>query len=457
MKRVLGKEIMEFARFLNKPLYVVGGAVRNYLIDKSFSEDVDLSAGIPVEEMLRALNRFGFKILAEYKHTGTIVFFDGVRKYEYASFRREEYFGGEHTPRQTEFTEDIELDARRRDFKCNAVYFDIANEKYVDPLGGIIDIQNKTLDTVISPDKVFKNDGLRLMRLARFAGELNFKPTEQVLMYAEKYSENILEIAPERVYSELIKILQSDTKYPFSDKRGHYTGLKILDRTRVLDKIMPELTEGRNMVQRADFHKYDVLEHSLRSVLYADKSVRLDALLHDVGKPYCMKRDGWYYAHFIEGVKIAEKILKRLKADNQTIKRVGFIIKTHMVDIDCSMSKRKVRKFIVDNIGGYYEQLLLVKQADYRASLEDEFIAPTLVKWNKIYQEMKADGTPFTLKDLKISATDLIENGYTVKNIGKELQRLHAIAVKNPKNNDKEILLEMAKNDISLIKGERNE
>lgn len=457
MKNVLSREIIEFARSLDKPLYVVGGAVRNYLIDNSISEDVDLSAGIPVEETLRAIESFGFKILAEYKHTGTIVFSDGTKKYEFTSFRSEKYVGGEHTPKQTEFTEDILVDARRRDFKCNAVYYDIANEKYVDPLDGINDIQNKILDTVISPDQVFRNDGLRLMRLARFAGELNFKPTEQVLLYAGKYSDNIIDIAPERVYSELIKILQSDTKYAFSDKRGHYTGLKILDRTRVLDKIIPELTEGRNMVQRADFHKYDVLEHSLRCVLYADKSVRLDALLHDIGKPYCLKRDGWYYSHFIEGVKIAEKILKRLKADNQTIKRVSFIIKTHMVDIDCSMSKGKVRKFIVDNFGGYYKELLLVKQADYRASLEDEFIAPTIVKWNKIHQEMIDDRTPFTLKELKITAKDLIQMGYANKSIGKELSRLHALAVRNPKQNEKEILLKIARKDIDHIKGERNE
>lgn len=452
MKLFLGKRITEFALSLGKPLYVVGGAVRNFLIDNSIAEDIDLAAAIPAEEFYTALNSFGFSVLAEYKRTGTVMFSDGERKYEYTAFRKESYVGGEHTPFATEFTLNLIEDACRRDFKCNAVYYDIAKDQIVDPLGGLNDIKNKILDTVISPDEVFCNDGLRLMRLARFSGELNFKPTEEVLISAEKYAENINAISPERVFSELNKILSADKKYPFSDRRGHYTALKILDRTKVLDKIMPELTEGRGMAQRADFHKYDVLEHSLRSALYAEEKVRLAALLHDVGKPFCMKRDGWYHYHYIEGVKISDRILKRLKADKGTIKKVGYLIKTHMVDLDCSMSEKKVRKFIVDNFNKYYDELLLVKQADYRASLEDEFVAPTLVKWEKIFSLMKKDGTPFTLKDLKITAEDLIDAGYSNNEIGKELKKLHDFAVSNPDKNDRKILIDLLKKDISKIK-----
>ncbi len=448
MRKVLSKNIIDFAEKLNTPLYVVGGAVRDFLIDNSVSKDVDLSAGIPVGDFICALNDAGYQILAEYKRMGTVVFCDGERKYEYTAFRKEQYVGGEHKPRFTEFTDDIFEDACRRDFKCNAVYFDIAKDVFVDPLGGINDIKNKTLDTVVSPDKVFSSDGLRLMRLARFAGELDFKPTDQVLEFAKKHAINILDVSPERIYAELKMILQADSKHAFSNKNGHYVGLKILEQTRVLDYILPELTEGRDMVQRADFHKYDVLEHSLRSVLYADKSVRLDALLHDIGKPYCFKRDGWYYAHFIEGAKIAEKVLKRLKADKETITRVQFIIKNHMLDIDCSMKKDKVRKFIVDNFNGYYKQLLLVKQADFRAGLESEFTAPALIKWNKIYKEMKEDKTPFTLKELKISAKDLIKLGYKREKIGKELKKLHDLTIKNPKENDENNLVKIAKLDL---------
>lgn len=453
MRRIFEKNLIGLAEVLDKPLYAVGGVVRNYLINGSVSDDVDLAAAITTEELIPCLNAAGFTVAAEYKRTGTVMFTDGKRKYEFTSFRSEKYIGGEHTPKETEFTEDINADALRRDFKCNAIYYDLKNGRIVDPLDGVKDVKHRVLDTVTDAEKVFSHDGLRLMRLARFAGELNFAPTPAVLIAAEKFADNIKEISPERIYAELIRILQSDKKYPFSDKEGHYTGLKILDNTRVLDRIFPELTEGRGMVQRADFHRYDVLEHSLRSMLYADSSVRLAALLHDIGKPFCFKRDGYYYMHFADGERIAEQALRRLKADNLTIKQVKFLVREHMVDLDCSMKESKVRRFIVKNFDTL-EQLLFVKQADFRASLEIDSVAPTLIKWGRIYDKMKTDGTPFSLKELKINAKELIDIGYKSADIGKELKKLFDEAVAHPEKNDKDTLLDMAKRDFKRLKKE---
>ena len=447
MLSILPKKLIDLAQSMDKPLYLVGGLVRNFLIFSKFSGDMDLCAPIKIEDFSSLLIDNGFHLVAEYKRTGTIVFSDGENKYEYASFRSEKYLSGEHTPYVTEFTEDIVKDALRRDFKCNAIYYDIKNAKFVDPLNGIVDVKNKVLDTVTKPDDVFKNDGLRLMRLARFAGELNFTPTEDVMRSAEKNADNLDDISRERIYTELLAILKSDKKYPFSDKNGHYTGLKILDRTRVLDRIFPELTMGRNMVQRADFHKYDVLEHSLRSVLYSPEKVRLGALLHDVGKPFCYLRDGMYYLHFAEGEKIADKALKRLKADKKSIELVRFLVKEHMVDLDCSMSEKKVRKFIVKNYDRLTE-LMCVKQADFRASLEVDDTAPTLIKWERILKKMKVDGTPFSVKDLKISASDLIQMGYNGAKIGTTLKKLLATCITNPSQNNRETLIKLAKSKL---------
>lgn len=447
MRNFLPKNLISLVDSLPKPLFVVGGFVRNFLINGHISEDLDLCAPMDVEIIQPKLDQFGFKIVSEFKRTGTLVFYDGQRKYEYTAFRREEYVSGEHTPYKTTLTDDINEDALRRDFKCNAIYYDIKNAKLYDPLGGIKDIQNKVLDTVDKAEKVFCHDGLRLMRLARFAGELGFTPTEDVLYSAERYSENIKCISAERIFAELKKILVSDTAYPFSDKKGHYIGLKILDTVRVLDYLFPELTDGRGMVQRADFHLYDVLEHSLRSVLYADKSVRLAALLHDVGKPFCFRRDGYYYHHFSEGEKIAERILKRLKADGKTVKQVKFLVKEHMVDLDCSMKENQVRKFIVKN-HNMLKELMLVKQADFRASLEKNDVAPTLIKWDRIYKKMLLDGTPFSLKDLKLNANDLVVMGYKNERIGKELKKLMDFAVQYPHKNTFSELEKVARKDL---------
>ena len=306
MNKILPKNLISLAKEFDKPLYLVGGAVRNYLIDHSLSSDLDICAAIPMEQFVEGAKNCGFIISATYKRTGTVLFVDKNNHYEYTTFRKERYVGGVHTPEYTEFTEDITEDAKRRDFKCNAIYYDIKNQQIIDVLGGVEDIKNKRLDTVQEPDKVFCSDGLRLMRLARFTGELNFKPTDSVIEGARKYSDNILDISPERIYAELKLILGSDSKYPFSDPMGHYNALKVLDETRVLDKIIPELTAGRGMAQRADFHKFDVLEHSLKSVLYSKKEIRLGALLHDIGKPFCFLKNGRYHGHADEGEKIAK-------------------------------------------------------------------------------------------------------------------------------------------------------
>ena len=443
MELHLNQNLIKFAKTLCSPLYVVGGAVRNALLDGKI-DDVDLAASILAEDFSKSLIKFGFHVNAVYPRTGTVNFSDGERNYEYTAFRRERYEGGSHVPISTEFTCNIMEDALRRDFKCNAVYFDLGDGKIVDPLGGVQDIENRVLDTVKEAEKVFCSDGLRLMRLARFAGELNFAPTSSVLSAMEKYADNILDISAERIYSELSKILHADKKYDFSNPQGHYVGLKILDQTKVLDRILPELTEGRGMAQRSDFHKYDVLEHSLRCALYADDKVRLAALLHDVGKPFCLKRDGKYYLHFSEGVKIADKILKRLKVDKKTSAKVKKLIYLHMVDLDCSMKESKVRSFIVDNMD-LLDELIAVKQTDFRASLETHEVCPTIAKWKIIYNKMKADGTPFSLNEMKISAKDLIELGFIGEMIGKELKKLFNLVVKYPKNNDRERLIKLAR------------
>ncbi len=444
----LEKRLVSLAKKLNKPLYAVGGVVRNFLIDKSIARDIDLSASVAVEELLPILKEVGFTVVAEYKRTGTVVFKSSKQKYEYTAFRKEVYAkGGAHTPVEVYPTDDILEDARRRDFKCNAVYYDIAKGEIVDVLGGVEDIKNKILDTVIEPERVFENDGLRLLRLARFAGELNFKPTDRVLFAMEMYADNISAISPERVFSELKKILVSDKAYPFSDVKGHYTGLKILDKTMVLDRIFPELTMGRSMAQRADFHKYDVLEHSLRCVLYSPPRVRLASLFHDIGKPYCFKRDGKYYYHDIEGVKIAGEVLKRLKADNRTISQVKYLIKEHMVDLDCSMEENEVRLFLVDNYDKL-DELAEVKQADFRASLERDEPAPTIVKWQKILHNMLSDGVPFTVRGLAISAKELLEMGVDERKIGQTQKKLLELTATKRLRNDKETLASLVKKQI---------
>jgi tRNA nucleotidyltransferase (CCA-adding enzyme) len=272
----------------------------------------------------------------------------------------------------------------------------------------------------------------------------------QTLDGAKEYADNIKDISPERIYDELKKILVSDKKYPFSDKKGHYTALKILDETRVLDRIFPELTLGRGMAQRKDFHNYDVLEHSLRCVLYSPSKIRLAALVHDIGKPYCMQKSGVYYGHDKEGAIIAEKVLRRLKADNESIKNAVFLTKEHMLDLDGKMRESKVKRYIARN-GDKLEQLFMIKQADYSACKDDLALAPAVTKWKNIVKQMKVDGVPTSYKELKISPEELIKLGYKGKKIGEGMQMILYHAIDNPKENESEKLILFAKNLLESL------
>lgn len=460
MKIIIPATLEKLSERLPEPLYAVGGYVRNYLIGGITSEDLDLSAPLSAERVITAAEDCGLKVVSEYKRTGTVVLFDGERKYEYTQFRTDEYAaGGTHKPIATKFTNDITLDALRRDFTCNAVYYDIKNKTIVDPLGGVYDIENKTISTVKEPEKVFCSDGLRLMRLSRFAGELGFTPTAAVTEKARLYAENIKDIAPERIYDELKKILLSDEKYPFSDKNGHYNGIKIMEETGVLDMLFPELAAGRGMRQRTDFHNYDVLEHSLKTLLYTVEktfAARLAALLHDVGKPYCKTNFGTFNGHAEKGAEIAAGILKRLKADKRTEKTVVFLIKHHMFDLNNNEKESAIRLFIAENTE-YFNSLITLKQADYSACKDNLSVCPTVKKWIGVYRKMIESGTPFSLKDLKISAAELKEIGFSGRKVGEELKRLFSFAVENPNFNCAEKLTEKARADFKRLCGDKKD
>lgn len=451
MKYLFSQKLLDLAHNLPASLYAVGGVVRDFLIDKSFSGDIDICSPCTLEEIEKVCKKVDIKVVSILKRTGTAILYDGERKYEFTSFRKDVYSdGGFHKPDITLPTTDILEDALRRDFKCNAIYFDIKKGEYVDPLGGIEDIKNKTLSTVKNVKEVFSHDGLRLLRLARFCGELNFTPDENTIKGAKENCDKIKDISVERIYSELTKILVSDKKHPFSDKNGHYNALKILEEIGVLEIILPELTLGKGMAQRSDYHKYDVLEHSLRSVLYADSNLRLYALLHDVGKPYCFNRDGNFYMHPKEGERIASMVLKRLKAPNIVISEARFLTKYHMLKTE-EMKMGKLRLFIADNYS-MIDKLIGIKRADFMALKDEELPCDFLKRLIETKKEMEIDGTPLTLKGLKITPKELEELGVEKVKLGVVLKELQRYCILYPKANERNKLIKKVQKSLKNAK-----
>ena len=447
MRKILPEKLINFAKACPKPLYIIGGSVRDHLAGLTSSiHDWDVCSPMSADEFSTIAAEHGYWVQAIYRNTGTVKFSDGENDYEYSCFRSDKYVRGTHVPVEIFFTEDIMLDAKRRDFTANAVYYDIAADKYVDPLEGIPAIKEKRLTTVDNAQKVFGEDGLRLMRLARQAAQLGFEPDRECLLGATENAHLIKDISPERIFSELTEILISEQKCGIVG--APYHGLQILEKTGVLNHILPELTLGKNMTQRPDFHKYDVLEHSLRAVKYAEKEdtdalLRFAALFHDVGKPFCTLRDGNCFEHPKEGARLAIEILTRLKAPKIMIKRIPALIEWHMYDLDCKTSENKLRRFFVTHYE-LLDQLIMLKQADFSACMDDTTEAPTCRRWKALLVKMKEENAPLTVKDLAISGKDLLGEPIPTHHIATVLEKLLLHTCCNPIDNKKERLLKLA-------------
>lgn len=441
MKISVPEKLYQLAKSLPAPLYVVGGVCRDSIAGlNSPQPDWDICSPTSAEQVVAAAKSVGISIDAVYKNTGTVKMTADV-PIEYTCFRTDKYVRGIHSPTEVCFTTDMSLDARRRDFKCNAIYYDILADEFCDPLGGIEDIKGKVISTVAPAKKVFGEDGLRLMRLARIAAQTGFTPTEECLNGAIANANLICDVAPERIWTELNAILVADKKYGVKD--AHYNGLKLLHKSGVLKIILPELAEGDGLAQRSDYHDHDVLEHSFRAAWYAPEQIRLAALLHDVGKPYCVKKYGKSFLHPQEGKWMTLEICNRLKVPKKLAERVSLLTELHMYDLSCEASENKVRKFIVNNYN-VMDELLLLKQADYSACKDDLDVAPCVKKWKRIIADMRSEGIPFTVKELAVRGNELIDAGISPNQTAKTLNFLLEQVAMKCVENKKERLISFA-------------
>lgn len=219
------------------PLYIVGGAVRNPLMGLPIS-DVDVCGPARPETVLAMCEGTEVRAHLRAAHFGTVELHltdpDGTRHMaEYTTFREDSYRCG-HKPDQVRFTTDIAVDALRRDFSVNALYRQVSPDglgPVIDPTGGLEHLRRGVLHTVTAdPDQVLKDDGLRILRAARFQAELDLEPTEALLESLTRYAPLLRDIARERLREELQKTLLADWRYPQLKRRspGTESGLRTI-------------------------------------------------------------------------------------------------------------------------------------------------------------------------------------------------------------------------------------
>lgn len=230
----ISENLKKLAKLFPCELYVVGGFIRNSIMEIE-KDDIDICSSLTIEEIEDLLKDSAFKVKVKSKTLGSALISIKEEKYEYTTFRKDFYpAGGQHLPEKVQFIKDVKEDAKRRDFTCNAIYYDIKNDKILDFYDGINDIKRRTLRTVETPDEVLCHDGLRILRLFRFSCELNFKIDKQTMLSAIKFKNNMRDISGERVIYEITRILHSPLKYKNVSKPNAYMkALKMFNKANI--------------------------------------------------------------------------------------------------------------------------------------------------------------------------------------------------------------------------------
>ena len=335
-------------------LSLVGGPVRDAILGR-VALDLDFTTSADPDKILKILKPLASATWDVGREFGTIAAQIGDHKIEITSYRADSYDKDSRKP-TVEFGDNLEDDLKRRDFTVNAMALRLPSKTFVDPHQGLRDLMLETLRTPAAPEISFSDDPLRMMRAARFTSQLGFELDPAAFAAMRDMASRIEIISAERVRDELSKLLISKNPQP---------GLELLVESGIAELVLPELPALRLEVDEHHHHK-DVYQHSLTVVAQAislepqygfdrDLTLRLAALLHDIGKPATRKLEQGgsvtFHHHDVVGAKLAKKRLTALRFDNETIKAVCRLIELHLRFFgysDQQWSDSAVRRYVRD-------------------------------------------------------------------------------------------------------------
>ncbi|MCF2554732.1 CCA tRNA nucleotidyltransferase [Faecalicatena contorta] len=413
--------------------YAVGGCVRDSILGRE-PEDWDITTSAMPEET-KALFQKTFDTGIEH---GTVTVLLEKEGFEVTTYRIDGKYEDNRHPREVTFTRSLKEDLLRRDFTINAMAY---NEKdgLVDIFGGIDDLQKGMIRCVGNARERFSEDALRILRGIRFAAQLGFSIEEETRQGMKELAPTLQNISAERVQVELIKMIVSTRPELLRD--AYELG--------ITKQFLPEFDRLMMTEQETPHHMYNVGEHTLQAMrnIRSDKVLRLTMLLHDMGKPALKTMDEAGVAHFkkhaAESEKIAKRILKRLKFDNDTLNKVTKLVFYH--DYRMPATPKNVRRAmnkIGEDLFPYYME---VRRADVLAQsmYRREEKIRNLDEIEEIYKEIVRNKECVSLRSLAITGKDLIDAGMEPgKEIGEKLNELLELVIENPELNTKEKLME---------------
>jgi len=414
-------------------IFIVGGAVRNLLLDKEIN-NWDFATNATPEQILNLFPE------AFYNNKyGTVTVMVDKLPFEVTPFRKEGEYNDQRHPDKIEWAKTIEEDLSRRDFTINAIAFDGKN--IVDPYNGQDDIKRKLISAVDEPDKRFQEDALRLIRAVRFASEIGFLIAESTRVSIQKNAHLISKVSWERLRDELFKILASE--HPAE-------GILFLKNLGLLTFILPELDICFIIPQKSPkrHHVYDVGTHLVMALKHCpskDVITRFATLLHDVGKSKTFRRDEktqliTFYNHEVVGTQIIKKIADRFRLSNEQKDKLVKLVQHHQFTVSELQTDKAVRRFITNLGKEYLQDMLDLRHGDRVGS----GAKPT--SWRlELFKKRLADvqKQPFKVSDLKINGNDVmkilkIKPG---RKIGEILNQIFNDVEESRLKNEREVLL----------------
>ena len=320
-----------------KRLYLVGGTVRDLLINKvtpDGEQDFDATTDARPAEIKACLLGWADAIWTQGERFGTIGAKKGDRIYEITTHRAEVYHDDSRQPDVT-FSDEIEIDLSRRDFTVNAMALELTSDMptLVDPFGGAADLVNHVLRTPLASEISFSDDPLRMLRAARFLAGYQLEPVPELVEAVTSMHARLQIVSAERIRAELDKLIT--VEHPAA-------GLFFLVDTGLADEFLPELSNMR--LEQDPIHRHkDVLTHTIAVVENVTRDIpgdwdfrrtRLAALMHDVGKPktrgFLKGKGVTFYHHEVVGARMTRARLQALRYSNDDIDAITELVHLHL-------------------------------------------------------------------------------------------------------------------------------